>query len=55
MPRSQPPPEGLDSDVGSGSLRRLKALTKKLLAVDPDEFRRTLEKDKAERRGKRRV
>ena len=55
MPRSQPPPEGPDSDVGSGSMDRLRALTKKLLAVDPDEFRRELEKDKDEKRRKRGV
>ena len=52
MPRSQPQPESPDKDVGSGSLDRFKALTERLVSVDPAALQRALEERRARKRGK---
>lgn len=47
------PAKDADSAVERGSLSRFKALTRKLFAVDREEFQDALRKDEQERRAKR--
>jgi hypothetical protein len=51
-PHESPAKAG-DKEVERGSLSRFKALTKRLFAVDSENFKDALSKDEEERRAKR--